>query len=83
MGYSGYGGMMGPYGSTGYGWIGLIVQFVFLLLVLGGGYVLVRRLLDEREAHDPAVEELRRAYARGELTDEEFETRRARLRSEE
>lgn len=83
MRYGGYGGMMGPYGASGYGWVGLGVQVVFPFLVLGGGYFLARRLLDQREARNPALEELRRAYARGELTDEEYETRRTKLRSED
>ncbi|EJN56961.1 SHOCT domain-containing protein [Halogranum rubrum] len=87
MGYGGmggFGGMMGgPYGSSGgvYGLIGVGVQLIFLLVLLGGGYLLVRRVLDEREAHDSALEELRRAYARGDLSDEEFETRRSKLQS--
>jgi putative membrane protein len=32
---------------------------------------------------DPALEELRMAYARGDLSEEEFEERRERLRQEE
>jgi putative membrane protein len=31
---------------------------------------------------DPAIEELRHAYARGDLTDEEYESRRERLERE-
>lgn len=88
MGYGGmggYGGMMGgPYGgSGGFGLVGFGLQLVFLLAVLGGGYVLVRRLLNQRESQDSALEELRIAYARGDLSDEEFETRRSKLRSDE
>nr|WP_282594537.1 SHOCT domain-containing protein [Halomarina salina] len=77
-GTMGYGGMM--YGDrAGSGWwlLGALVQFLFLLLVLGGGYVVVRRL--SGQSSDPALDELRRAYARGDLTEEEFETRRERL----
>lgn len=79
-GMMGYGGMM--YGDrAGSGWwvVGVALQFLFLLLVLGGGYAVVRRLLGQAASGDPALEELRRAYARGELTDEEFETRKDRL----
>ncbi|ELZ32591.1 hypothetical protein C474_07217 [Halogeometricum pallidum JCM 14848] len=81
----GYGGMMGGSygGSTGFGWVGLGIQLLFLLAILGGGYFVVRRLLDQRESNDAALEELRHAYARGDLSDEEFETRRAKLRSDE
>ncbi|WP_233265038.1 SHOCT domain-containing protein [Halomarina oriensis] len=86
MGVMGIGGMMGfggmMYGSrAGSGWwiVGAVLQFLFLLLVLGGGYLAVRRLLNATESSDPAIEELRRAYARGDISDEEFETRRERL----
>lgn len=50
---------------------------VGLLVVIGVGYLLYRVMSDR--AGDPAIEELRRAYARGELSDEEFEERRERL----
>jgi putative membrane protein len=67
--------------SVGSGWwiMGIAFQFLFLLLLLGGSYFVVRRLLDQRESRDPALEELRRTYARGELSDEEYETRKNRL----
>jgi putative membrane protein len=88
MGYGGMGGFGhmtgGPYGgSGGFRLVGFGLQLVFLLAVLGGGYVLVRRLLNQRESQDSALEELRIAYARGDLSDEEFETRRSKLRSDE
>ena len=81
----GYGGMMGgAYGGTGgFGWVGVVIQAGLLLAVLAAGYLVVRRLLDQRDSRDAALEELRRAYARGELSDEEFETRQAKLRSDE
>jgi len=81
----GYGGMMGgPYGGSGmYGLLGLLVQLVVLLVVLGGGYVLLRRFLSEREGRDEAMEELRQAYARGDISDEEFDRRRSKLQSSE
>ncbi|MFD1514384.1 SHOCT domain-containing protein [Halomarina rubra] len=79
-GMMGYGGMM--YGnSVGSGWwiVGVALQFLFLLLVLGGSYFVVRRLFGQTESEDSALEELRRAYARGDLSDEEYETRKDRL----
>lgn len=85
-GMGGFGGMMsGPYGSGGgvYGLVGVGVQLVFMVVLLGGGYFLIRRVLNQRESHDAALEEVRRAYARGDLSDEEFETRRAKLESNE
>jgi putative membrane protein len=56
------------------------VRLLVLALLLAGGYLLLRSVGGEREdERDPALEELRRAYARGDLTDEEFEHRRERL----
>jgi len=80
----GFGGMMGHYGGTG-GWafVGMLVPLSFLLLLLGGGYLLIRRTSEIQPSRTPAMEELRRAYARGDLTDEEFETRRDRLERSE
>ncbi|ELZ09299.1 hypothetical protein C479_10775 [Halovivax asiaticus JCM 14624] len=48
-----------------------------LLVLLGVGYLLYTVLASDDE--DRAIEELRAAYARGELTDEEFENRYERL----
>ncbi|MFC7097129.1 SHOCT domain-containing protein [Halobaculum marinum] len=90
----GFGGMMGFGGAMGYGmmdgttgggWslVGLAVQVAVLAAILGGGYLLVTRTRDGDSGDDAALEELRRAYARGDLTDEEFETRRDRLEREE
>ncbi|EMA61371.1 SHOCT domain-containing protein [Halorubrum lipolyticum] len=84
MGYggaTGYGGMMGQYGTTGGWWplVGMLVPLVSLLVLIGGGYLLVRRASETQTPHNPAMEELRLAYARGDLTDEEFETRREKL----
>lgn len=78
MGWWG-GGMFGPGVSPLWG-IGTMVVW---LVVLGGiGYVLYRGLvgnLGARTTGDPALDELRMAYARGELTEEEFEARLERL----
>jgi putative membrane protein len=80
-GMMGYGGMMGGYGTTSGWWplVGMLGQLVFLLVLLGGGYLVVRRMTESQSSRDPAMEELRVAYARGDLTDEEFETRRDTL----
>ncbi|MFD1647953.1 SHOCT domain-containing protein [Haloarchaeobius litoreus] len=80
-GMMGYGGMMGQYGGTGGWWplVGMLVPLVFLLILLGGGYLVFRRMSETQTSRDPAMEELRTAYARGDLTDEEFESRRERL----
>ncbi len=56
-----------------------------VLLVLGFVYFM-RELFfgtkSEEESVDPALEELRIAYARGELTDEEYERRRTKLEND-
>ena len=74
------GGMWGgsTMGGTWFGW--LIAWLLPLVIVVGVGYLLYRGITrgEDRES-DPAIEELRSAYARGELTDEEFEKRRERL----
>ncbi|MFC6989957.1 SHOCT domain-containing protein [Haloplanus sp. GCM10025708] len=62
--------------------LGPILQLLFLVVLLGGGYVFYRRIARDVDTADPALEELRLAYARGELSDEEFEERRQRLRGE-
>lgn len=77
----GYGGV----GGVGTGWsvLGLLGQLGFVLLLLGGGYLLYRAFVGGRGntfgRTDSAMQELRHAYARGELSDEQFETRRNRL----
>lgn len=91
FGMMGYGPMMGGMwgggmwgGSTVPGWmlvVGLVMPILFFLLLVGLLY-LVYRLVTDDDAPDSAVEELRTAYARGDLTDEEYEERLARLRDE-
>jgi len=80
MGLWGWGHMggSGMYNGTGPTWMWLLMSIVPLLLVVGVGY-LVYRAVSGRQRSDPALEELRRAYARGDLSDEEFENRRERL----
>lgn len=84
----GYGGMMGGYGGTGVGWslFGLISQLGFLLVLLGGAYLLYRAFESDggtslSSSGDAAIEQLRVAYANGEISDEEFENRRERLQA--
>ena len=70
--------MMGTsYGVYPGGWSALfaIVPFVLVLLIGWMAY----RFLSGEHVEDPAVEELREAYARGDLTSEEFEERLERL----
>lgn len=57
-------------------WFASLVPLVVLAAV---GYALYR-LLDGAKRRDPALEELRVAYARGEMDEEEFERRKERLK---
>lgn len=84
-GMMGYGGMMGQYGDTGGWWplVGMVVPLAFLLVLLVGGYLVLQRVTGDQTSRDPAMEELRSAYARGDLSDEEFEQRRERLERRE
>ncbi|MFB6078889.1 MAG: SHOCT domain-containing protein [Halarchaeum sp.] len=81
-GYGGYGGMMGGYGGYSPLW-GLGMLLVPLLVLLAVAYLAYRALGGRHAASsDRALEELRVAYARGDLSDEEYETRRATLRED-
>ena len=79
MGLAGWGHMS----AWGGGW-GATVAMAIPLLVLGAlGYLLYLGVREDSggETND-ALAELRAAYARGELSDEEFERRRDRLGSQ-
>ena len=70
-------------GMTGLSWMGLIAWLLVFLVLLGVGYVLTRGLTTTESVHQDSIhDELRRAYARGDLTDEEYEERRQRLEQE-
>lgn len=61
----------------------IVTSLIPLLVVIGIGYLVYRAFQDTgRRRTDPALEELRIAYARGDLSDEEFEQRRQRLERE-
>ncbi|AUX09513.1 hypothetical protein AArcSl_1887 [Halalkaliarchaeum desulfuricum] len=66
--------------GAGASWMWLVVWLVPLLILLGVGYLLYRAFTrSDSEETDTALEELRIAYARGDLSEEEFEKRRERL----
>lgn len=89
FGMMGFGPMMG--GTWGSGmwadgtmpdWMfftGIVMQLLFLAAIVGGGYLIFRAVTGDETDADQALEELRLAYARGELTDEEYEQRREAL----
>jgi putative membrane protein len=87
----GFGSMMsGPAmgssdGATVPGWVvavALLVRLLWLVAIVAGGYLLYR-VFARPSRDDSAIEELRLAYARGDLSDEEYERRRERLRAED
>ena len=70
----------GMWDGTGVSWAWILLWLVFLVIVVGLGYLLYRLTSGTiGDRTDPAIEELRLAYARGELSEEEFEQRRRRL----
>lgn len=82
MGMMGWGGGMAGGPSPLWG-IGLMV--LPLVVLSGIGYLLYRGFVRDggSSTADSQLEELRLAYARGDLSDDEFEERRAELTTEE
>lgn len=71
------GGMWG--GGTLPGWYPLLaaaIQLLFLVGLAGALYLAVRLLAQSGDDTDEALDALRTAYARGDLTDEEYEHRK-------
>jgi putative membrane protein len=80
-----WGSGMGPDGTIPQ-WaflVGAVMQFLMLAVLIGAGYLLYRAVTGTTGSSDRALDELRLAYARGELTDEEYETRREVLERDE
>jgi len=75
------GGMMGwgGFGGYGMGFVGWIFMFLFWGLIIVGIVLGVRWLLNQgrtgttSEAANPALDILKRRYARGEISKEEFD----------
>lgn len=73
-------GMWAGFGGTG---MFLLIWLVPIVVLIVGGFLLYRAVGQSVvDGRDAALEELRLAYARGDLSDEEFEQRRERLRPE-
>lgn len=83
MGLWSGGHMWNGTGTTGSSWLWLLLWALFLAVLLGVGSLFVRAAFGPSRNADTALEELRVAYARGDLSSEEFEERRERLRREE
>ncbi|USZ72266.1 SHOCT domain-containing protein [Natronosalvus halobius] len=68
--------------GTGATWMWLLMSVVPLLVILGFGYLLYSVIRQSStQQSDTALLELRTAYARGDISNEEFEERRERLQS--
>jgi putative membrane protein len=81
---AGWGGHMADGGTGMTGWaflLAVLLRLALLAGLVGGGYLLYRALTGDSQ--DSALEELRLAYARGDLSDEEFERRKERLERED
>jgi putative membrane protein len=68
--------------TTGSGGWGLLPLVVVPVLLAGAIYLLSTGRNKGSQQADTAIDELRTAYARGELSDEEFDTRRELLKNE-
>ena len=70
------GGMWGTRQSSWWMTVaGVVLRLVALAVVIAVGYLFYHALTDEDDS-DQALEDLRLAYARGDLSDEEYESRR-------
>lgn len=74
------GGMMNGYGGATVWNFGIIL--LWLLIGIGGGYLIYREVTPT-DTEDPAIEDLRMAYARGDIAEAEFEERLERLQRDE
>lgn len=70
--------MLGLPGASGFAFVGVFLMLLFPLLLIVAAVVLYRQWND-REREDEALEELRMAFARGDIDREEFEERREAL----
>jgi putative membrane protein len=53
--------------------VGIVMQLLFLAALVGEGYLLYRAVTKDESDSDQASKELRLAYSRGDLTNEEYE----------
>lgn len=76
------GGMMGNYGyGMGYG--GMFFILIFWILIIVGAYLLIKWLVEQNKTRGgeekSALEIAKVRYAKGEITEEEFEEIKKRL----
>lgn len=69
--------------GSGTGWMWPVLWIGFLVTILAVGFVIYRAWNGFASSHeDSALEELRQAFARGDLSVEEFEERKELLRGD-
>lgn len=73
--------MWGYYGA--WGWLGPLMMLLFWMLAIGGVVLIVRawwpRSAGPRQGDESALDILRKRYARGEISHEEFDEMRRDL----
>lgn len=74
------GGMWGPgWWGSGYGLFGMLFMLLFWILIIVGIVLIARWLIGEARSTQPGssetpIEILKKRYARGEITKEQFDT---------
>ena len=76
------GGHAGPHAGPMMAWMAVsgLIGIALLVLIIVTIIWLLRNMSPDRR-HDPAMDDLRRRYAAGDIDDEEFRSRKAALRA--
>lgn len=76
-------GYMGDYGYGMMGYGGMFFMLLFWILVIVVAYLLIKKLLEQNKTHGgeekSALDIAKERYAKGEITEEEFEEIKKRL----
>ncbi|MCC4769983.1 SHOCT domain-containing protein [Methanosarcina sp. DH2] len=73
---------MGDYGYGMMGYGGMFFMLLFWILVIVVAYLLIKKLLEQNKTHGEeksALDIAKERYAKGEITEEEFEEIKKRL----
>ncbi|NTW72878.1 MAG: hypothetical protein HGA49_11650 [Eubacteriaceae bacterium] len=88
--YDGFNTLCGGFGNGTFPWGGLIMGFVLIVLIGAVIYILIKNNSARIVSGNPAVKNtdyyislLKESYAKGQITDEEFEKKVKTLRSNE
>jgi len=79
-----WGMMWGPGWGPGYGLFGWLMMLLFWTLIIVGAVLVIRWLIDQAKSprvgsEETAVDILKRRYANGEITKDQFETMKREL----